>query len=861
MKRNLLILSFIISFVFSFIPITTYAHIDDRNIHILYLNSYHKGYKWSDDILEGIKSQLALNHQNIELDVEYMDTRHISESEYFTALKEVYSYKFKNNRYDLIISSDDKAFHFLQQYRATLFPNTPIVFCGVNNRDIKLWQKKHLMTGIIEGFDIDGTIELALKFHPNLKNIYYINDTTITGRNVEKVLQESISRYQEQLHFVELTGDNLQAIVAKEKNIPANSILLFLIYFKDKEGTIFNYAESIEIVSKNSPVPIYGVWDFHLGHGIVGGLLTSGYTQGAAVAKIALRILAGEHPADIPVTAENTNQYKFDYTQLKKYDIKLNALPKNSFVVNHNADNKHHILILNSYHKGLQWTDDIEKGIKEVLGKEIANIDIAYEYMDLKRHSDPVALHDIRSYLKKKYIDTNFDAVIVTDDHAYQFTLDYNHQLFNKTPIIFCGLNYYDEATHQKHENMTGVVEKNHYQETLDLALQLHPNTQRVIVINDTTLTGQKNRLHMEKLLPQYKGRARFEFWSDVNMTTIQKDVSKLQRGDIIYLLSFNQDKSYNNFTYTESIQLIAEKAQVPIYGLWDFYLNHGLFGGKLTSGIVQGKHVGNIIKRILGGTTPKEIPVIQKDVGVYMFDDNLLRKYNVDHQALPAGSIVINEPFSLIDMYNNHRGVFISIVLLICAVLFLFFIIFLLLRTNRIKRLMVEQERKYASTDILTGIPNRRACFNYLNKYVVDANQKNTTFVIAFLDINRLKYVNDVYGHTEGDELIKNICHLIQEKLCDGEILCRMGGDEFLIIFHNIELEKALHTWDKIQKNIDAFNQRQNKPYITSTSIGFMEYDPQKSQTIDELIDEADKKMYKNKLSYRKKHNISDKR
>jgi PAS domain S-box-containing protein len=86
----------------------------------------------------------------------------------------------------------------------------------------------------------------------------------------------------------------------------------------------------------------------HLGYGIVGGMLTSGYYQGEAAAKIALRILQGERVRDIPVIKESPNRYMFDYNQLDRFEISLSDLPKGSIVINKPPS-------FYSDHKGLVW--------------------------------------------------------------------------------------------------------------------------------------------------------------------------------------------------------------------------------------------------------------------------------------------------------------------------------------------------------------------------------------------------------------------------------------------------------------------------------------------------------------------------
>jgi len=162
---------------------------------VLVLNSYHKGYQWSDSIIEGINSILGPNARNIDLQVEDMDTHRISDNGYIYQLLETYRYKFHDKKFDVIIATDDPAFAFLLKYHDELFPGTPIVFCGVNYFVDSMLTGQDLFTGVVEGQDIKSTLDIALTLHPNTKNIYVINDTTMTGISIKKNITRNNSRF------------------------------------------------------------------------------------------------------------------------------------------------------------------------------------------------------------------------------------------------------------------------------------------------------------------------------------------------------------------------------------------------------------------------------------------------------------------------------------------------------------------------------------------------------------------------------------------------------------------------------------------------------------------------------------------
>jgi fibronectin type 3 domain-containing protein len=95
--------------------------------HVLVLNSYNNGFVQTDNIVKGIESVLKPEENDIELRIEYMDSKAIKyDGQYKEKLYDLYKYKYGNQTFDLIISSDDNAFNFLREYHEDLFPDTPI---------------------------------------------------------------------------------------------------------------------------------------------------------------------------------------------------------------------------------------------------------------------------------------------------------------------------------------------------------------------------------------------------------------------------------------------------------------------------------------------------------------------------------------------------------------------------------------------------------------------------------------------------------------------------------------------------------------------------------------------------------------
>ena len=304
---------------------------------VLLLHSYHKGYTWTDDISSQIEKNFKDN-KNVELTTVYMDSKRIDTSSYLNNLANLYKEQFQNRKFDLIIVSDNTALDFMIKYHDFLFKDTPVLFCGINDFDSSILDVNNIrnfMSGVAEEVDLEKNFELISKLHPKLKNLLIINDTSTTGYAVKKGLDPIIKKYEKKFN-IEYTDDleinNLkQKVSSLDKE---NSVILFVLLFKDTTGKYFTHKQSFAQVKKVSQVPIYGLWDFYLNNGIVGGLLTSAIAQGDAVSKMAIEVLNGKKISDIPILEKSPNVYIFDYNELKKFNLDVSKQIDNPIIIN-----------------------------------------------------------------------------------------------------------------------------------------------------------------------------------------------------------------------------------------------------------------------------------------------------------------------------------------------------------------------------------------------------------------------------------------------------------------------------------------------------------------------------------------------
>ncbi|MEH6628217.1 MAG: ATP-binding protein [Motiliproteus sp.] len=305
---------------------------------VLVLHSYHPGYRWTDDVQSGINSVFKDRIPSISQDIQYLDTKRHSDPSYYQKLLDLLANKYQNKKFDLIITSDDNAFNFILKHRDRLFPDVPVVFCGVNYFEPSRIEGLNNITGINEEADIKQGMLFALSQHPKVKKMLVITDTTTTGRKVRNTLDRVIPQLPKHVRYEILDNITFNNLIDTSNAADKDDIIFLTLFLRDSEGRYFEYNEVPEAILENSKAPVYATWDFNLGQGVVGGLLTSGHFQGRAAADYSLRILAGEKSLDIPPLLNSPNRYMFDYLALKKWGMSVDQLPADSIIINQPDD-------------------------------------------------------------------------------------------------------------------------------------------------------------------------------------------------------------------------------------------------------------------------------------------------------------------------------------------------------------------------------------------------------------------------------------------------------------------------------------------------------------------------------------------
>jgi diguanylate cyclase (GGDEF)-like protein/PAS domain S-box-containing protein len=167
------------------------------------------------------------------------------------------------------------------------------------------------------------------------------------------------------------------------------------------------------------------------------------------------------------------------------------------------------------------------------------------------------------------------------------------------------------------------------------------------------------------------------------------------------------------------------------------------------------------------------------------------------------------------------------------------------------VNRMRTEEElRALSLVDDLTGLYNRRGFLTLARQQIKIAHRNKREMVLIYADLDDLKWINDNLGHDEGDRAIRDISLLLKDAFRESDIIARLGGDEFVALVIDVLSGRGESLVTRVQSKIDILNARTERGYYLSVSLGHSLYNPEQPLTIAELLSEADRMMYQNKMA-----------
>jgi PAS domain S-box-containing protein len=350
------------------------------------------------------------------------------------------------------------------------------------------------------------------------------------------------------------------------------------------------------------------------------------------------------------------------------------------------------VLILNEAGTSYPAINLIDQGIRTVLGNSPYQIEFYREYLETILFPDPVAQQEFRNFYIRKYQAPKPDVIVTVGPSPLRFMSEVHKKFFPGIPIIFCLLDAPSD-TFELDSDFTGVEEQISPVETLEAALRLQPDTKHVIVVGGVSEFDKEQQAVVSDRLKPYENRLDISYLTHLALPALIEQLKHLPDHTIVLLTSIGQIADGTVLTSAETGPMVATEANAPVFSLFDVYLNHGEVGGDVSDINEQGKTVGRIALRLLGGEKPKNIPIV-KGVTTYTFDSRALNRWRFNERSLPPGSLILNRESSFWDKYKQY--VIVSLLVFLAQALLIAGLLWQRMRRKRMEEALKKTEEKF---------------------------------------------------------------------------------------------------------------------------------------------------------------------
>jgi PAS domain S-box-containing protein len=300
---------------------------------ILILNEVGTSYPGIRIVNEGIQAALNDSPYRLQFYSEYMDTSLFPDPAVQQEFREFYIRKYQNRKPDVIITVGPSPLKFMQEVHQRVFPGVPIVFCLPNGSVPGAPALDSDFTGVENDMAPAETVEIGLQLQPGTKNVVVVGGVAPFDREGLAAVKKALKPYEGRLDITYLTDLAVPDLLNRLQHLPNHTLVLLTSVGQDAAGTSFKANEISPLVVAAANAPVFGLFDVFLNHGEVGGYLSSLSEQGKAAGDMALGMLEGKKPRDIPLV-KGVNTYMFDWRAIKRWGLMEKEIPPGSIVLN-----------------------------------------------------------------------------------------------------------------------------------------------------------------------------------------------------------------------------------------------------------------------------------------------------------------------------------------------------------------------------------------------------------------------------------------------------------------------------------------------------------------------------------------------
>ncbi len=277
-----------------------------------------------------IAAGLANSPYQIELYNENLEATLFPDEASQHRFREWYIRKYADRKPDVIITVGPASLRFMIESHERSFPNIPVIFCGTTEEMLGQLKPDSRFTGVWGVAQPEKTLLAALHLQPETKHVVVVGGTGAFDRSLEALTKESLRKYESRFEFTYLTDLDMPALLERLRRLPSKTIVYHTSMMEDAGGTHFiDATQAVPMIANAANAPVFVMDDVDVGEGTVGGYVVSWAADGQVAAGMAVRILDGVKPQEIPVV-RNNNVYLFDWRALRRWGFKESDLPPGS---------------------------------------------------------------------------------------------------------------------------------------------------------------------------------------------------------------------------------------------------------------------------------------------------------------------------------------------------------------------------------------------------------------------------------------------------------------------------------------------------------------------------------------------------
>ena len=356
-----------------------------------------------------------------------------------------------------------------------------------------------------------------------------------------------------------------------------------------------------------------------------------------------------------------------------------------------------HVLVLYPDNRWFSSQALIDKTLRTDLSTSGQTIELFTEDMERMRLGDPSYDKLMADYYRQKYRNVKLDLIIAVQGKTLQFALAHRSDVFQGAAVVFCLVSTQDPQLRTLPPDVTGIVLDVDFGKTIEAALQLQPETERVVVISGASADDVWVRNVVSRQIEKYQDRVQIEYWDGLPAETVRDKFGNVSPHTVVLYLPAHSDQTGRRFTGQDFLDAIAPYARSPIYTFISIHLGHGVVGGLLIDEQEDATRVARLAKGILQGETPPPPQVMES---VYMFDWRELRRWKIPESRLPKGAVVEFRPLSL---WQTRP----ELVLLVstAGLALTLLIVFLLVERRRTRRSQVQLAERFRFEKLLSEV------------------------------------------------------------------------------------------------------------------------------------------------------------